>query len=239
MFTVNITIIYPHKRKTKSSTYGIAQMVLDRLLSGGTLHEFYLPQDMPHVCAGCYACMNGREDKCGGHEYMQKLIAAIDDSELIIFCAPTYVYHIPGQVKTLLDHFAYRWLVHRPDLSLMCKQVLIITTAAGGGMKSTVRDLRDSMNYWGVGRTHVITQAVWGYDWSSMPENFMHKIKQKVEKTVSAIQKNAGNVTPCAKVKGLFYMYRLFHKKRKMNPVDDEYWYQKGYVTEKPWKRGR
>ncbi len=92
---MNITILYPHKRKTKSSTYGIAQMVLDRLLSGGTLHEFYLPQDMPHVCAGCYACMNGREDKCGGHEYMQKLIAAIDDSELIVFCAPTYVYHIP------------------------------------------------------------------------------------------------------------------------------------------------
>lgn len=46
---MNITIIYPHKRKTKSSTYGIAQMVLDRLLSGGTLHEFYLPQDMPHL----------------------------------------------------------------------------------------------------------------------------------------------------------------------------------------------
>ena len=72
-----------------------------------------------------------------------------------------------------------------------------------------------------------------------MPENFMHKIEQKVEKTVSAIQKNAGNVTPCAKVKGLFYMYRLFHKKRKMNPADDEYWYKKGYVSGKPWKRGR
>ena len=41
------------------------------------------------------------------------------------------------------------------------------------------------------------------------------------------------------KVKGLFYMYRLFHKKRKMNPVDDEYWYRKEYVTGKPWKRGR
>ena len=46
---MNITIIYPHKRKTQSSTYGIARMVLDRLLLGGTLHEFYLPQDMPHV----------------------------------------------------------------------------------------------------------------------------------------------------------------------------------------------
>lgn len=42
-----------------------------------------------------------------------------------------------------------------------------------------------------------------------------------------------------AKVKGLFYMYRLFHKKRKMNPADDEYWYEKGYVSGKPWKRGR
>ena len=39
---MNITILYPHKRKTKSSTYGIAQMVLDRLLSGGTLYEFYI-----------------------------------------------------------------------------------------------------------------------------------------------------------------------------------------------------
>ena len=180
--------------------------------------------------------MNGREDKCGGHEYMQKLIAAIDDSELIVFCAPTYVYHIPGQVKTLLDHFAYRWLVHRPDLSLMCKQALIITTAAGGGMKSTVRDLRDSMNYWGVGRTHVITQAVWGYDWSSMPEPFRRKIDRKVEKTAAVIRRNAGHVTPCGKVKALFYLYRTLHKQRKMTPADDAYWYQKGYVTGKPWK---
>ncbi len=113
---MNITIIYPHKRKTKSSTYGIAQMVLDRLLSGGTLHEFYLPQDMPNVCAGCYACMNGREDKCGGHEYMQKLIAAIDDSELIVFCAPTYVYHIPELIVstlTILGSRRIKRILHR------------------------------------------------------------------------------------------------------------------------------
>ena len=30
---------------------------------------------------------------------------------------------------------------------------------------------------------------------------------------MSAIPENAGNVTPCAKVRSLFcYMYRLFHK---------------------------
>ena len=233
---MNITVFYPHRRKNKSSTYGIAQQVLSRLLDGGTLYEFVLPQDMPHVCVGCYACLNGHPEKCGGWPYMEKIFAAVDHSDLIVFCAPTYVYHVPGQIKTLLDHFACRWMVHSPELSMMKKQALLITTAAGGGMKSTVRDLRDSMNYWGVGRTHVITQAVWGYDWSSMPEPFRRKIDRKVEKTAAVIRRNAGHVTPCGKVKALFYLYRTLHKQRKMTPADDAYWYQKGYVTGKPWK---
>lgn len=68
----------------------------------------------------------------------------------LIFCAPTYVFHAPGQLKTLLDHFGYRWLIHRPDLSFMEKQAVIINTAGGGGRKTTVQDIRDSMNYWGL-----------------------------------------------------------------------------------------
>ena len=98
---MNITIIYPHKRKTKSSTCGIPQMVIGRAAFGRHAARILSVRRTCRMSAPCcYACMNGREDKCGGHEYMQKLIAAIDDSELIVFCAPTYVYHIPGQVKT-------------------------------------------------------------------------------------------------------------------------------------------
>lgn len=127
---------------------------------GGQLFEFYLPWDMPHVFIGCYACINGNEENCGGYDALKPIISAMEQSELIIFCSPTYVFHTPGQIKTLLDHFGYRWLVHRPDLSFLKKQAVIITTAGGGGMKSTVRDIRDSMNYWGVARTYCITQAV-------------------------------------------------------------------------------
>ena len=57
----------------------------------------------------------------------------------------------------------------------MKKQALIVTSAAGGGMKSTVKDIKDSMNYWGVGRTHYITQGVWGYYWNNMPDCFIKK----------------------------------------------------------------
>lgn len=75
---------------------------------------------------------------------MAPILAAMKQSELILFCAPTYVFHVPRQMKTLLDHFAYRWMVHRPDLSFLRKQAVIINTAASGGMRSTVRDIKDS-----------------------------------------------------------------------------------------------
>ena len=233
---MNITVIYPNKRKTKSVTFGIAHLVIDKLLCGDELYEFYLPQDMPHVCVGCYACFGGHPEKCGGYEYIKKIIEAMEKSELVIFCSPSYVYHTPGQIKTLLDHFGYRWIVHSPDLSFMNKQALVVTSAAGGGMKSTVKDIKDSMNYWGVGKTHNITQGVWGYDWNNMPDHFMKKIHKKVDRTVNKIQSLRGNVTPSIKVKAIFYIYRLFHKGRKMAEVDDNYWYKKGYVSGKPWK---
>ena len=60
---MNITVIYPNKRKTKSVTFGIAHLVIDKLLCGEELYEFYLPQDMPHVCVGCYACFGGHPEK--------------------------------------------------------------------------------------------------------------------------------------------------------------------------------
>lgn len=82
------------------------------LLAGDELFEFQLPQDMPHICIGCYACIKGQEQKCGGTSALAPILAAMEQSELIIFCTPTYVFHVPGQMKTLLDHFACRWMIH-------------------------------------------------------------------------------------------------------------------------------
>ena len=35
-------------------------------LSDGEMFAFHLPRDMPHICAGCYACIAGREQCCPG-----------------------------------------------------------------------------------------------------------------------------------------------------------------------------
>ena len=47
---MNITVIYASGRKTRSSTYQIAQMLIKELLEDGTCFSFFLPDDMPHIC---------------------------------------------------------------------------------------------------------------------------------------------------------------------------------------------
>lgn len=92
---MNITLIKATNRKN-SSTYNGAKYLISRLDSVGEVFEFTLPDDMPHICRGCYACLNGKEEKCGGFEYLKPINDAIAKSSLIIFCAPVWYFHAPG-----------------------------------------------------------------------------------------------------------------------------------------------
>lgn len=191
---------------------------------------------MPHICVGCYACIQGREQMCGGAAALAPILEAMAQSDLIVFCTPTYVYHTPGQMKTLLDHFAYRWMVHRPDLSFLKKQAVILNTAGGGGMRSTVREIKDRTDYWGIARTHALSQKVWDYDWQSLPASFRRAAERKLQRIVRRVRRHAAHLTPSCKVKGLFALYQLLHRKQKLAEVDDAYWKEKGYTTGKPWR---
>ena len=186
---------------------------------------------MPHICCGCYACIKGDEEKCGGYKYLKPILDAFDDSSLIIFCSPVYVGHIPGQIKSFLDHFGYRWLVHRPDFKMLKKQAVILASAGGGGLKATVKDIKDSMDYWGVARTYSVCQGVWGYFWDNMPDKFKNSLLKKLDKTARKINKTSEKVTMSLKVKMLYTMFSKLHLKRKMTNVDDEYWIN-NYKTE-------
>ncbi len=220
---MNITLIRATKRKN-SSTYNGAQYFISKLKNVGEVYEFTLPDDMPHICRGCYACLRGNEDKCGGSEYLKPINEAIAKSDLIIFCNPVWCFHTSGQIKSFLDHYSYRWLVHRPNFDMQNKQAVIITTAGGGGLKSAVKDVKDSMDYWGVARTYCVTQSVWGYFWNDMPEKFKKTFQKKLEKTAEKVMKHAKNLKPTFKVKSMYKMFEKLHKNDKMWEIDNEYW---------------
>lgn len=57
-------------------------------------------------------------------------------------------------MKAFLDHYGWRWMVHRPEERMFSKQAVCISTAAGGGMKSTVKDMADSTFFWGCAKTY-------------------------------------------------------------------------------------
>lgn len=236
---MNLTVFYTSGRAGRSCTQGIAGLLIERLRGDGEVFAFHLPRDMPHVCAGCYAYIAGRERCCPGAGALAPILDAIARSDVLIFCAPTYVFHAPGQMKALLDHFAYRWMIHRPDLSMMRKQAVIINTAGGGGMRRTVQEIRDSTDYWGVARTHVLSQKVWNYDWQTLPEPFRASARAKVERTAAAVRRDDAHLTPSLRVRGLFYLYRGLHSRRRMTPVDDDYWAAQGYNTGRPWRKNK
>ena len=189
---------------------------------------------MPHVCRGCYACLHGKEEKCGGYEYLKPINEAFAKSNLIIFCCPVWCFHAPGQIKSFLDHYGYRWMVHRPDFDMMNKQAVIITTAGGGGLKSAAKDIKDSMDYWGVARTYIVTQSVWGYFWNDMPEKFKKSLEKKLEKTATKISENP---KPSLKVRCLYKMFKSLHLKDKMWEIDNEYWKNEGRLKNEIYQK--
>ena len=220
---MNITLIKATARKN-SSTVNAAKYFISRLNDVGEVYEFTLPDDMPHICRGCYACLYGNEDKCGGAEYLKPINAAMEKSRLIIFCCPVWCFHAPGQIKSFLDHYGFRWLVHRPNFDMMDKQAVIITTAGGGGLKSAAKDIKDSMDYWGVARTHIVAQSVWGYFWNDMPEKFKIEFIKKLDKTAAMVERCAKNLKPSLKVKALYKMFLKLHLNDKLWKIDNEYW---------------
>ena len=220
---MNITIIRATKRKN-SSTYNAARYFISKLDGAEEIFEFTLPDDMPHICRGCYVCLHGDAKKCGGYKYLKPIDEAFSKSQLIIFCCPVWCFHAPGQIKSFLDHYGYRWLIHRPNFDMMNKQAVIITTAGGGGLKSAAKDIKDSMDYWGVARTYTVTQSVWGYFWNDMPDKFKKQFMKKLDKTAARVSKCANHPKPSLKVKCLYKMFKKLHLKGKMWENDDKHW---------------
>lgn len=213
-------------------------MLAGRLLNGGELFEFHLPRDMPHICMGCGVCLGGKPEKCGGYPYLKPILQAFARSDLLVFCSPVYVYHTPGQMKTLLDHFGYRWMVHRFDAEMMKKQAVVIATAGGGGLKSAVKDIRDSLDFWGVAAHACHHAKRMGIQLEHTARFVPPEIDPQGGKDGGRQSENcAKRLTPSCKIRLMYRAFCFLHKNRKMNELDDRYWMEQGYTACVPWKK--
>lgn len=230
---MKITII--HGQNHKGSTYHIGKQLADKL--GGEVREFFLPRDFADNCVGCSQCFAKGEENCPHYSKLEDITKAMDEADVIILTSPVYVYHVTGSMKTFLDHYGYRWMVHRPIDAMFKKQAVCISTAAGAGMKSTNKDMADSLFFWGVPKIYRYGKAVAATSWDGVSEKKKQEIDQATTKLARKIKRKDGRVKPGIKTKGFFYMMRMVQKNFGWCEPDVRYWNEKGWTKNvRPWK---
>lgn len=222
-----------HGQSHKGTTYHLARLLAEKL--GGEISEFFLPRDFGEFCVGCCRCFLNFEQQCPHYERLSPITRAIDEAELVILASPVYVYHATGAMKAFLDHYGWRWLVHRPEEAMFSKQAVCISTAAGAGMRSTNRDMAHSTFFWGVGRTYRFGMGVAAIDWEGVSEKKKQKTGRRLSALAQKIKRRQGRVRPGIKTKAMFSVMRLAFR-RGGNPADAAYWKAKGWTEHgRPW----
>jgi len=221
----------------KGSTYNVVQLFKKQLsIADSDITEFFLPKDLPHFCCGCNNCFMKGEEQCPHQHYVSPIKEAMRNAELIILASPVYVFHVTGQMKAFLDHYAFQTLAHRPDASMFSKTALIVSIGAGGGMSTTIKDMQWSLKYWGISRIFSYGCAIHALSLDDMTKKEKSKMERnivRISKKINAIRKSKSSLS----MKLLFSIFRMMQQKYGYIPYDKTYWSQQGWLDKnRPWK---
>lgn len=224
-------------------TYRLKELFLEEFKQKAAITEFYLPKDCPSFCTGCTNCILKGEHTCKDAEYIQKIAASLLESDLIVMTSPAYVMHTTGAMKALLDHFAYLWMPHRPAPEMFTKRAVIITQCLGAGAKSTAKDIKHSLSWWGISKIKVFTGKLMGdIVWDKLTEKkrseLTKRMKRLSEKLSRIHYEKPAQANTVTRTKFLFcrMLQKSLHKKDPAY-LDGKYWYDQGWLDKsRPWK---
>jgi Multimeric flavodoxin WrbA len=232
---MNITVIMG--TSARGCTFAMKEQFLFSMGSGHSVTEFVMPDACPVFCTGCKVCFHKDITACPHAEYTVPIWESIVAADLLVFCVPTYVFHAPAQVKAQLDHFGKKWMAHSPDKEMFSKKAVIITNAIGQGMGKTAKDIKDSLDFWGVARTYTITQALFQADWKLVSDKRKAAIKRKCDRVAKRV-KPIKKVKPRLKIRGLFFVMKMSQKMinkselkaGRPSTADYIYWKEQGWL---------
>lgn len=232
---MKITII--HGQSHKGSTYNITKQIVDNISdTTKAIDEYFMPNDTPNYCVGCYKCFNESENLCPQSDKVQKIVKSMEASDIIIINSPTYCYEMTGQLKTLLDHFGYMWLSHRPKKSMFKKIGIVISTAAGTGASRVTKALARQMFWLGIPKVYRYSKNVNASSWEEVPSRIRKSIEHDTARLAMKAEAGVGKVDPGFKLKFIFTMMRVMQKSNNWNMADRNYWKENGWLgTSRPW----
>lgn len=228
-------IVIIHGQSHEGNTCMVARELAQKVY--GEVQEFFLPRDFDQPCRGCYLCHQNDLTHCPHYKQLLPIITAMMAADLLILDSPVYVYHATGPMMCFLDHFSTWWMVHRPLPEMSAKQAVAIATAAGGGMKSTVRDMADSLEMWGIHKVYRLGFAVQAVQPDKIPAFSLRRIHRKTDRIARRTRKNAGRRGCNARAGKWFYLMRFAHRHFPFPGPDHDYWEAHGWHGKAlPWK---
>ena len=237
---MKITVI--NGTEKRGVTYQLKEIFLGRFKSA-QITEYYLPQDCPSFCVGCTSCFLKGENTCKDFAYINVIEKSLLQADLIVMTSPAYVMHATGAMKALLDHLAYRWMPHRPAPEMFGKRAVIITQCLGAGAKSTAKDIKHSLSWWGISKIGVFSGALMNdISWDNISEKRRKKLTKKINRLSCRFAKinyaKPAHTKLITRIK--FKMCRFIQKqvrKKGIAGLDHEYWCNNGWLGKsRPWK---
>lgn len=224
-------------------TYRLKEMFLEPFKGQAEITEYYLPKDCPTFCTGCLNCVLKGEYTCKDAAHIHKIEKSLLEADLIVMTSPAYVMHATGAMKAMLDHFAYRWMPHRPAPEMFQKRAVIITQCLGSGAKSTAKDIKHSLSWWGISEISIFTGSLMGdIIWDKLTDKkraeLTNKIKRLSEKYIRIDYSTPARTSIITKVK--FFFCRIMQKSLYKNDpeyLDAKYWNSQSWFSKtRPWK---
>jgi len=146
------------------------------------------------------------------------------EADLLIFSCPTFCDNMPGYYKSFLDHFAFMWMLRRPNRIMFKKKAIIISTDENSKAKSTIKEIEKNLSWWGISNIYKYGNYIKNVNESEI-EIISNKLFNKV------INKK-GKVSIKTKLK--FYYSKI--KLNKNNIYNYNYWTEEGFLKgKKPW----
>lgn len=237
---MNITVI--NGTEKRGITYRLKELFLAEFQECANITEYELPKDCPNFCSGCFNCILKGENTCKDGDYIEKIDRSLLKADLIVMTSPAYVFHVTGAMKALLDHFAYRWIPHRPAPEMFGKRAVIITQCLGAGASSAAKDIKHSLSWWGISQIWVFSGALMDdVVWEKLSEKKQAELTGKVKKLSQSFARieygkpARTNLITKLKFSICRFMQRSLHK-NDPEYLDGRYWAEQGWLGRaRPW----
>lgn len=220
---MRILVIYG--KTDKDINYNITKKFLSNFKSAN-VKEYFLPDDVSKPCLGCRNCYFDNEKNCYAFRQISKIYENMTDADLIVFSTPTYCDNMPGHFKTFFDHFAFMWMLRRPNSIMFKKKAVIIATTDKLNNKNTIKEIKKNLNWWGI--SNIFSQDI------KLNKKNNLKFKNKLNKIYKKVIKSKNKISLKTKIK--FYYSRFLIKHNSISDYDYRYWKEEGWLNNKrPW----